>query len=113
LAGADPPEDGIGLAYINVAEAARMAAGTSAKDAASLQPLFELAEHVLVKNDRELRRLIAVGFFEDMQNYLQQGVGDSQAVLALLGPRSSQVWSAVEAFCNGDLNALKPFLADQ
>jgi hypothetical protein len=111
LVGLTPPEDE--LAYLNVAEVARAVCERSVTDATSLQPLFALAEEVLQTGEMELRTLIAVGLFEDLQNFLRRGPGSQETIIAMLGARSKRAWDGVEAFWQGDVNAIKRALADQ
>jgi hypothetical protein len=94
-----PPEDE--LAYLNVADVARVVCERSITDANSLQPLFDVGEEVLETGDMELRTLIAVGLFEDLQNSLRRGSGSQEAILGMLGPRSRRAWAGVEAFRKG------------
>jgi len=109
--GFTPPEDE--LAYLNVAEVARVVCERSVTDATSLHPLFALAEVVLETGEMELRTLIAVGLFEDLQNFLSRGPGSQEAILAMLGARSKRAWAGVEAFWQGDVDAINRALADQ
>jgi len=106
-----PPEDEV--AYLNVAEVARMVCERSVTDATTLQPLFALAEEVLETGEMELRTLIAVGLFEDLQTFLRRGPGSEEVILAMLGPRSKRAWAGVEAFWQGDVSAINRALADQ
>jgi hypothetical protein len=99
LIGVEAPEKD--LAYINVAAAAQEAVRRSATEAESIEPMLGLAESTLEDADGELRDLVAVGLFEDMQNALLRGAGSPDAIAGLLGPRSTRAWSALERWWGG------------
>jgi hypothetical protein len=101
----NPPEDD--LPYVNVWDAATEAVRRSATDPESIRPILDLAEATLEGADPELRTLVALGLFEDMQTNLFRGLGDGEAVLSLLGPRSRRVWSIVERRWSGDEAAFR------
>jgi hypothetical protein len=94
------------LADINAAAAAQAAVARSTDDPPSLGPLLDLAEETLRGSDAELRDLVVVGLFEDIQNYLLRGVGSTDAVMTQLGPRSRRAWSALERWWEGDSGAI-------
>ncbi len=99
----DPPEND--LAYINASDAATEAVRRSATDPESMRPILDLAEATLAEADLELRTLVVIGLFEDMQGALLRGQGDSETVLGLLGPLSTRAWWIIERRRAGDTAA--------
>jgi hypothetical protein len=81
---------------VNAAAAAGVTAERSAHEPDAFARLFEFVEEALSRGDDEIRKLITWGFLEDLQHYLLRGVGNRDALLPLLGPRSKEAWAEVE-----------------
>ena len=66
-------------------------------------PVFGVAERMLVEGNGEVRTLIGVGLFEDMQGSAHR-LGDfwlSSRFRPWLGPKSTKVWDLVSEFRYG------------
>jgi len=61
-----------------------------------LRRFFEILEEILVRGDEKTRNLIAVGFFERLQNAAPPPYG-GKVFEEFLGPKSRQMWTELKA----------------
>jgi hypothetical protein len=84
--------------YVGMSELAHYVVESYAKGVTVEFPnLFATVEILLQNPDPEIKNLIAVGFFEDIQNIASHRDFGAAPFRQLLGPRSVAVWDEVDA----------------
>jgi hypothetical protein len=69
---------------------------------AEMRQFFDVLEKVLAEADDETKNLIALGFFERLQNFASRKPYGSKVFEEFLGPKSSQTWQSLQAIWAGN-----------
>ncbi len=105
---ADPVSGG--LSYLEMAAIARFLAGKFRRgETDSFREFFSAVERCLLEGNDEAVTLVMVGLLEDLQNSNVTDIEDYTVWAPYQGPTTLRAWNAVEAFWNGEVNALSSF----